>query len=50
MWHVPEVACYPTGSETEDQVLEDAEPAGEAADVFCGGGAPVEVRREPGAW
>jgi len=38
-----------TGGEAEDQVLESAEPAGEAAGVFRGGGAREEVRREPGA-
>src|SRR5436305_1963313 len=36
------------GGEAEDQVLEGAEPAGEAAGVFRGGGAPVEVGGQPG--
>ena len=36
------------GGEPQDQVLEGAEPAGEAAGVFRGGGAPVEVDFESG--
>jgi hypothetical protein len=36
------------GGEAEDRVLEGAEPAGEAAGVFRGGSAPVEVRGELG--
>ena len=36
------------GGEPQDQVLEGAEPAGEAAGVLRGGGAPVEVGGQPG--
>ena len=36
------------GGEAEDQILEGAEPAGEAAGVLRGGGAAVEVRGQPG--
>jgi hypothetical protein len=46
---VREDAEIRAAGEAEDQVLEGAEPAGEAAGVFRGSGAPVEVRGEPGA-
>jgi len=36
------------GSKAEDQVLEAAKPAGDAAGVFSGGGAPAEVGGPPG--
>jgi hypothetical protein len=37
-----------TGREPQDQVLEAEEPAGDAAGVFRGGGAAVEVAGQPG--
>ena len=37
-----------TGGESQDQVLEGAEPAGEAAGVSCAGDAPVQIGGQPG--
>jgi hypothetical protein len=36
------------GGDAEDEVLERQEPAGDAAGVFGGGGAAVQVRGQPG--